>query len=159
MSLVEIIDDLVTHNDFKENVKYLTKTFLPGQVIQEQGTMPVHIYLIKKGKVNLSINCINHYSSHYEVLHPTLISIGPGEFVCELSLFEKTLSPTDVIAAEDCDVVEFEIESLKCFLEKHPEIAYYFMLEIIKSHSIQIRHAEKAIGVLYAWGLHVHHID
>lgn len=155
--MLDIIQELLNNPTFKRQVKYSTKLFHANEKILEQGKPREYVYLIKKGKVRISISS---QEIKEQFLHPGIIELGPDSTFGEFGLFDnQPLASADVTAITDCELIVIDIITFRDYLDKNPDIGYKISLKILSSLINRIHHYDKTILTLYGWGMKAHKLD
>lgn len=154
--MFHVLHQLLADPTFKEKVKFKSIEFKANDKILEQGKSHVSVYLIKSGKVRVVIHAEVKESSP---MRPGIADLGVNDVFGEFGLFDNLPASADVIAVDDSELVEIDIPSLKKYLESNPEIAYQFLVTMINTLVGRLRHADKTIFTLYAWGMKAHKLD
>lgn len=104
-----------------------------GEVLVPEGTSDNHLYAIVGG--NLAV--VRGAGTAQAV---TLFTLGPGDFVGEMSFIDATPHYASLVADGPTRVFGLERERLEALLQSHPEIVYRVMRAIIRTvHVIQRR--------------------
>lgn len=155
--MLAIIRQLLDDPTFKSQVKFTHQFYLANQKILEQGKRREHIYIIKKGKVKVSISS-NKEEEKY--VHPGVCELGPDETFGEFGLFEdKPFASADVIAITDCQLTAIDIPSFRNYLNNNPEVGYQILLAILNMLIKLLHHSDQTILSLYVWGMKAHKLD
>jgi len=105
----------------------------PGEVLVEEGTSDDHLYVLVRG----SLGVIRNAGSADAV---TLLTLGTGDLVGELSFLDGTPHYAALVALEPARVFGLERGKLESLLHSHPEIVYRVMRAIVRTvHAIQRR--------------------
>lgn len=153
--MYNLIKSLFENPQFKSQVKYAIKKYEANDKILEQGKEHPNLFLIKNGKVRVIVNAEDREST---VIHPGIANLGDDDIFGEFALFDDLPASADVIALDESELVEIDIKSFQKFLETNPQFGYQFYKEILQSLVKRLRHADKAIFNLYAWGMQAHHL-
>jgi CRP/FNR family cyclic AMP-dependent transcriptional regulator len=93
--------------------------FNKGDVIVEEDTRERVLYLIKSGRVTISLS-----PPGSEETRGTLTSCTPGNVFGELSFIDGARRSTWVIALDDVEVYQIRWESFNGIIQNKPEIGY-----------------------------------
>ncbi len=127
-----------------------------GEVIIVEGADDRCVYLIEGGVARVSERVEIEGAKH---IQPGLCDLGAGAIVGELSLYESGPRSASVVAIEPCDVLVFDAEQLSTYLDQHPERGYIVLKDLFAVLNSRLRHADRRLGSLFAWGLKAHGID
>jgi CRP/FNR family transcriptional regulator, cyclic AMP receptor protein len=152
-----VLLSLLGNPSFQTQVKYITCKFNPNQKILEQGKMHPSIYIIKSGKVRVTVKTEKNQDPL--LLHPGIVELGPDEIFGEFGLIDDLPASADVTAIIESELIEIDIPSLRTYLETNPQEGYRVFLDMLQSLVKRLRHADKAIVNLYAWGIKAHQLD
>ncbi len=94
-----------------------------NQVIVREGDQDQSIYLIGQGSANVFLKGPNDQ----DVL---LSSMGKGDLIGEMALFEHKKRSATVIATEPCILLEFNGQEFIKLLQVHPEICFKLLVKL-----------------------------
>lgn len=154
--MFDVLLQLLEDPAFKEQVKFTSRQFKINDKILEQGQSHVSVYLIKSGKVRVVVHAEIKDSSP---MRPGIADLGANDVFGEFGLFDSMPASADVIAVDDCELIEIDIPALKIYLDNNPKIAYQFLVAMINTLVSRLRHADKTIFTLYSWGMKAHKLD
>lgn len=154
--MIDVLLRLLDDPAFKEKVKFSSRQFKTNDKILEQGQPHGCVYLIKSGKVRVVVHAEIKDSSP---MRPGIADLGANDVFGEFGLFDNMPASAEVIAVDDCELIEIDIPSLKIFLDSNPTMAYQFLVAMINTLVSRLRHADKTIFTLYSWGMKAHKLD
>lgn len=154
--MFEKLQSLLNDSSFQSNVIHRTKKFNPNDKILIQGEMHPCIYLIKSGKVRI---VVSGDLEEKKMLRPGVNELGQDDIFGEFGIFDDSPASADVIAITKTELIEIDIASFKKYLQDNPKIGYEIFLEMLKILVQRLRHADKTIVNLFAWGIKAHQID
>ena len=153
--LIETLQSLITDQKFNEMVHHKVIIFKADQKILSQDQEHSSIYLIQEGRVRVVMN--KALTDH--TLRPGIADLGINEILGELSLFDDLPASADVVALQECKLLEIDIPSFQAFLKKNPKIGYQVYHDILLALVKRLRQSDKAILHLYEWGMRAHKLD
>jgi len=130
--------------------------FLAEQPILAEGATGSFLYLIESGRVRITTRIELKGRRH---IRPGLRDLGPGDVLGELALFDDAPQITSAVTVEDTELLEFEVEDLLAYLDRHPDQGYVFLQRLLQSLTRHLRQADLRLKSLFAWGLEAHGID
>lgn len=152
----KLLSEVIQHKDYKCKLKHLTKKYKATETIMEQGKLYPSIYLIKSGKVRVVV----HASiKEHSCLRPGIDELGEDNIVGEFHLEDDLPSRADIIAMTDCELIEIDVKSLRDLIDYNPQIGSRILVIMIKSLTKQLHHANRALYVIYSWGMKAHNLD
>lgn len=104
----------------------------PGTQIVKQDERGDAMYLVIEGEVRVRM----FISGKSET---TLVTLGPGEFFGEMSLFDEGPRSADVIANKESVLLKISSESFARLVKEAPQFAAPFLLAMGKSLAARIR--------------------
>jgi uncharacterized membrane protein len=105
-----------------------------GQIIFREGDEPLAMYVVRSGKVAVSV-----WTADNEEL--TLSSLGPGDFFGEVSLFDGSRRTATIKAVEPVELLEIGREDFFNLLRVKPDIAF----AILNVMASRLRNANQLI--------------
>lgn len=154
--MFEIISALLEDSDFQKKVKFSTKNFNANDKILVQGEKHPTFFLIKSGSVRVTVTTqIKEDTS----LRPGVADLGPNDIFGEFGLFDDLPASADVSSIKESELLEIDILSFRAYLDQNPQIGYKIYHELVQTLVKRLRHADKVIYNLYAWGIKAHQLD
>ncbi len=141
----EIIKDLKRNKLFKnlseeilrEIAPYINlREFKKGRVIFFEGDPGRHLYLVKKGKLEV-------YKKNNKGEEILLASFGTGDFLGEMALIEESTRSATCRAVEDSELLLFSHRAFQDLMEERPKAAAKLILEIARVLSKRLRNIKK----------------
>lgn len=108
--------------------------FRKGDVIVEEDARERELYIIKSGRVTISLA---HPGS--EEARGTLTNCTPGQVFGELSFIDGARRSTWVIALDDVEVLQIRWESFSGIIQSKPEIGYRVMSNLARVIADRLR--------------------
>jgi CRP-like cAMP-binding protein len=105
-----------------------------GQVIVEEDARERELYIIKSGRVNISLS-----PPGSEEVRGTLTKCTPGQVFGELGFIDGARRSTWVTALEDVEVYQIRWESFSGIIQGKPEIGYRVMSNIARVIADRLR--------------------
>lgn len=156
IAMLDIILQLLNDDEFNSSVKFSLLKFKPQDKILVQGTVHQKLFLIKSGKVRVIVSTEFEGKTQFR---PGIADLGPNDIFGEFGLLDELPASADVNAVIDSELIEIDIPSLKDYLDTHPEIGYKILTSMGKTLVTRLRHADKTIINLYAWGMKANKLD
>ena len=130
----EVFKGLVT--DDLEQIATICKParFNKGDVIVEEDARERELYIIKSGRVNISLSPPGSQETR-----GTLTSCKPGQVFGELSFIDGARRSTWVIALDDVEVYQIRWESFSGLIQSKPEIGYRVMSNLARVIADRLR--------------------
>jgi len=152
-----VLLDIVENNDaFKKRVKHKFFKLMSNEILINQNEEHHEFYLIKSGKVAVVSKAD---LENKKQIKPGLSELGAGETVGEFCLFDDAPASATVSTVTDCEICEIDGESFHQFLKENPDIGTEILWEMLTKLVSRIRHGNKAVVELLAWGLKAHKLD
>lgn len=85
-----------------------------GAAILEQGQVPDGLYVVLRGRVNL----VRPGGGHRDLI---LMTVGPGDVIGEMCVFDRMQSATAAIAAVPVEILRIPAEVVAAHLRREPE--------------------------------------
>ena len=108
--------------------------FNKGEVIVEEDARERELYIIKSGRVTISLS-----PPGSEEVRGTLTNCTPGQVFGELSFIDGARRSTWVIALDDVEVLQIRWESFSGIILSKPEIGYKVMSNIARVIADRLR--------------------
>ena len=105
-----------------------------GEVIVEEDARERELYIIKSGRVSISLS-----PPGSEEVRGTLTKCTPGQVFGELSFIDGARRSTWVIALDDVEVYQIRWESFSGIIQRKPEIGYRVMSNIARVIADRLR--------------------
>jgi CRP-like cAMP-binding protein len=105
-----------------------------GQVIVEEDARERELYIIKSGRVNISLSPPGSGE-----VRGTLTKCTPGQVFGELSFIDGARRSTWVTALDDVEVYQIRWESFSGIIQSKPEIGYRVMSNIARVIADRLR--------------------
>lgn len=154
--MFEILRSLLNDSTFKTQVKHETKNFNANQKILLEGKPHTNFYLIKNGKVRVSVT---GEIEGKQPVHPGIMELGPDDVFGEFGIFDSSPASADVIAISDIELIEVDIQSFKTFLEANPQIGYKILLDLFTTLVTRLKQSNNKVLNLFKWGIKAHQMD
>lgn len=116
--------------------------FMPGAIICQKDAPGDSMYLIKSGKVQISLP-----TDQGDVV---LAELGPGKFFGEMSLLDKAPRSANVNAIENTELYILTRKHIAYLMDKEPKIAAKMMLAMSRILSARIRVMDERIQDSFA---------
>jgi CRP-like cAMP-binding protein len=130
--------------------------FSVNDTIVSEGMDDRRLYLIEKGRARVT-GRVALADGRY--IQPGLCDLGPGEIFGELSLFDVCSRSASVIALDDVEALEFDVQALEGYLDAHPAQGYIVLKDVQKILTTRLRQTDRRWEQFFAWGLKEHGID
>lgn len=126
--------------------KMTVEDYPKGKFIFREGEPASCIYLVHKGKVEVSKTTTDGWKQRLAVL-------GENHFFGELSVVEhKKMHGADTVALDDCEVYEVTADDLRSLEQTDPGIAYKIMRTIARVSSKNLHSMnEKLLKLLISY--------
>lgn len=108
--------------------------FNNGDVIVEEDARERELYIIKSGRVTISLS-----PPGIEEVRGTLTSCTPGQVFGELSFIDGARRSTWVIALDDVEVLQIRWESFSGIIQSKPNIGYKVMSNLARVIADRLR--------------------
>jgi len=108
--------------------------FNRGEVIVEEDVRERELYIIKSGRVNISLS-----PPGSQEVRGTLTRCAPGQVFGELSFIDGARRSTWVTALEDVEVFQIRWESFNGIVKAKPEIGYRVMTNLARVIADRLR--------------------
>jgi CRP-like cAMP-binding protein len=109
--LIGLIEDALTGNKSRP-VQLEPKVFMKGEIIFQEGDPSGSIFLVKTGKLRV-----------YKIkdgVEKNIATIGQNELVGEMAFVDKKPRSANVMAEEDCALIELPIADVNSYLSTQP---------------------------------------
>jgi CRP-like cAMP-binding protein len=151
-----VIPELLASPDFRRAVDWRRRPFAAGEVIVQEGQLDRSLFLIEEGSADVVCDVWLEDDKH---IRPGIWVLGPGDLFGELVLFDQRPRAASVVARTPGRVVAIDAESLRAFLDGHPELGYRLLKELFALLTERLRRANQRLESVFAWGLRAHGID
>ncbi|MDI6740696.1 MAG: cyclic nucleotide-binding domain-containing protein [Candidatus Edwardsbacteria bacterium] len=118
------------------------ESFMPGVLIAQKDTPGDSMFLIKSGKVQISLPV-----DQTDVI---LAELGPGKFFGEMSLLDKAPRSANCVALEQTEIFVITRKHIAYLVEKDPKIAAKMMLAMARILSARIRVLNERIQAIFS---------
>ena len=112
------------------------KTYLKNSTLFVEGMTGEILYLIQKGKVE-----ITHKDAKGE--EKVLAALGPGEFLGEMSLIDNRPRTATARAGEDLTLLVMTKKAFNTLMEKYPGAALKVVMVFLKTANERLRKANE----------------
>lgn len=154
--MLAIIQKLLLEEEFQSQVKYVFRKFQPNDRILSEGAEHENMYVIQSGKVRVHVSGVAGKSAN---IHPGIADLGPENIFGEVNLFDNGAACADVIAVTETELIEIEAKSFRDYLDRHPDVGYRVLNEIMKIFIKRMKDSNKKIIHLLEWGIQARNID
>lgn len=154
--MLTIIQNLLSNQEFQSQVKCVFRKFQPNDRILNEGTKHENLYVIQCGRVRVHVSGVAGKSAN---IHPGIAELGPGNIFGEVNLFDSEAACADVIAITETELIEIEATSFRDYLDRHPDVGYSILKEIMKIFIKRMKDSNKKIIYLLEWGIQARKID
>ena len=151
-----LIPELLRDPDFQRAVEWRRQPFAAGEVIVKEGQLDRSLYLIEDGSADVVCDVWLEDDRH---IRPGIWVLGPGDLFGELVLFDQRPRAASVVARTPGRVVAIDADSLREFLDAHPDVGYRLLKELLALLTERLRRANQRLESVFAWGLRAHGID
>jgi CRP-like cAMP-binding protein len=151
-----LIPELLLAPDFQRAVEWRRQSFAAGEVIVQEGQHDRFLYLIEEGSADVVCDVWLEDDRH---IRPGIWVLGPGDLFGELVLFDQRPRAASVVARTPGRLVAIDADSLRDFLDAHPEVGYRLLKELFALLTERLRRANQRLESVFAWGLRAHGID
>jgi CRP-like cAMP-binding protein len=103
------------------------KHFARDELIAKESEHGDSLYMILSGRVDISVSLAGAKETE------KIASLNEGELVGEMVLLGKTRRSANIKSKEAVDVLEWKIDKLLNYFEKHNNVGYLFMRNIAAS--------------------------
>lgn len=148
--------DLLGHPDFKEGVLWHMRRLPANCTVFAAGDPGREVFLMLSGRVRVVGNVD---LDEQRTLHPGFSELSAGQCFGELPLFDGEARSATVVTLSECELAVMDGDQLMAFLDRHPELGYPLLKELIHSMVGRLRRANSRVFSLFAWGLKVRGID
>lgn len=151
-----LIPELLLDPDFQRAVEWRRQSFAVGEVIVQEGQLDRSVYLIEEGSADVVCDVWLEDDRH---IRPGIWVLGPGDLFGEMVLFDQRPRAASVVARTPGRLVAIDAESLRGFLDSHPDVGYRLLKELFALLTERLRRANQRLESVFAWGLRAHGID
>jgi CRP-like cAMP-binding protein len=151
-----LIPELLLDPDFQRAVEWRRQSFSAGEVIVQEGQHDRSLYLIEDGSADVVCDVWLEDDRH---IRPGIWVLGPGDLFGELVLFDQRPRAASVVARTPGRLVAIDADSLRGYLDAHPEVGYRLLKELFALLTERLRRANQRLESVFAWGLRAHGID
>lgn len=152
----ESLPALLSHPDFVEGRHWSREAFQANQAILEEGKAGSKIYLVLSGRVRV-LGAVNLGEDRR--IRPGFFDLGAGEIFGELAMFDREPRSASVVAITDCELAALDGDGLLDFLDRHPDIGYRVLKDLVSTLVVRLRKTNRKLFSLMAWGLKAHGLD
>lgn len=154
--MTAILRTLLDHPEFREGRDWYRERLPPGRAVFEEGTRGREVYLVLAGAVRV----VGDVELDEERrIHPGICDLTEGAIFGELALFDEQPRSARVETLRETELAVLEGEALLRFFDRHPEVGYGFLKELLGVVVSRLRQTNKKLASLLVWGLRVHQID
>ncbi len=150
------LKNLLNHNEFVENIHWKTKQFDVNQTIIVEGDSHQQIFVVLDGCLMVSGDM---EMAGGKRMSPGLYKLNKGEEFGHFCFFDDQPHCATVKTITSCKLAIVDVQKLKIFFEKHPEIGYLIIQSWMAALLPRLREGNKRIVNLLGWGLKAHNID
>lgn len=151
-----VLPELLARPDFQRAVDWRRRPFAAGEVIVQEGQLDRSLFLLEEGSADVVCDVWLEDARH---IRPGIWVLGPGDLFGEMVLFDQGPRAASVVARTPGRVVAIDAESLRAFLDGHPELGYRLLQELFGLLTERLRRANQRLESVFAWGLRAHGID
>lgn len=142
----ELFSDLA----FKEQVSWKLELFNPKEVIIQEGGKSRNVYMVISGAVHVSSDIALDKENKRNV---GIAKLAENEIFGELSMFDDMPHNASVTAESQCEIAVIESQSLRRFLDQHPDHGYHVMRDIVDLLVKRMRHNNIRSSSILGWYL------
>ena len=136
LSEIEIFSDLQPEELRKVGWMLHTRSYLPGEVIVQQGAPGVGMYIIQAGSARVELETPDGAHIH-------LATLGEQQFFGEMSLLDGAPRAASVVAAERTHALGFFRADLMGLMEHAPRLGFKIVWRL---NSIMARRLNETLG-------------
>jgi len=154
--LKELIQQLISDQDFVENIAWKRRHFCNNELIINEGDEGVAIYFVEQGKllVNVQVNLDNQRN-----IQQGVSELNVGDIFGEMCLQGAIIRTASVKAISEGVLLEINAIELKLYLDRHPALGYSMYKKMFDLLVQRLSRANDRIESLFAWGLKAHGIE
>ncbi|PCI22169.1 MAG: hypothetical protein COB62_01905 [Piscirickettsiaceae bacterium] len=141
---------ILQHPSFKQPEHWQIETFMANETILVEGGSNACIYLIFDGSARVTANIQLDKNT---TIHPGFSDVKKHDVFGELAFIDQQPHSTSIVAITDCKIARINNDSLKAFLENHPDYGLAFYKELSKTLTVRLRKTNTKAFSLLAWGL------
>jgi len=153
----QTLKKLLDHNEFLENFQWKTRQFDANQTVIVEGESHQQIFVVLKGCLMVSGDI--EIANGKQRISPGLYKLKEGEEFGHFCFFDNHPHCATVKTITSCQLAIVDVEKLKLFFEKHPDIGYMIVQSWMAALLPRLREGNKRIVNLLSWGLKAHNID
>lgn len=150
------LEQLLDHPEFIKLNGWHKEQYEAGETIIREGDCDTRIFLILKGQAQVEARVT---LEDEKVIRPGFFKIGEKEIFGELAMFDNQPRSASVTATKKSTIAVIDGEKLLTFFDRHPDIGYKVLFEIIPVLTDRLRNSNKKTFSLFAWGLKAHGIE
>lgn len=150
------LENVLHHPTFNQLNGWIEESHQPGDTIIREDENDTRIFLILDGSAQVESRIT---LADDKTIKPGFFKLKKGDIFGELAIFDKQPRSATVTALKECRIAVIDGEILLNFFEKHPEIGYRVLHEIIPVLTERLRNSNKKTFSLLAWGLKAHGIE
>jgi sulfate permease, SulP family len=113
----------------------------PGEPIFRQGDAGDEIFLVRRGRVRVSLRLGAEDESH-------LATFGRGDTFGEIAFLDRGLRSADAVALTGVDLFVLSRQRFDELAERHPRLGTHFFEALARSLALRLRQADAEISVL-----------
>jgi CRP-like cAMP-binding protein len=151
-----VIPELLARPDFQRIVEWRRQPFAVGETIVQEGQNDRLLYWIEEGSADVICDVWLEDDRH---VRPGIWVLGPGDLFGELVLFDQRPRAASVVGRTPGRVVAIDADSLRSYLDSHPDLGYRLLKELFALLTERLRRANQRLESVFAWGLRAHGID
>ncbi|WJW74479.1 cyclic nucleotide-binding domain-containing protein [Thiohalobacter sp. IOR34] len=154
--MVKSLLDLLEEPAFAEGEFWQRRRYGPNQVLFREGEPGSELFVLLAGAVRVTGDLDLEAGRH---IHPGVCDLQAGAVFGEVVLFDAGPRSATVTTLEASEVAVIDGDRLLAFFERHPEIGYPVLRQLMAVMVQRLRQTNKKVLALLAWGLKVHDID
>lgn len=154
--MVQSLQSLLQNPEFTEGEYWHRADYPANHVLFQAGATGSEVYVLIKGQVRITGDVSLDDSRR---IRPGVCDLQQGAVFGELALFDAGPRSATVTTLTPVTVAVIDGRRLLQFFDRHPEIGYRVLREIIQVVVDRLRHTNEKVWSLLAWGLKAHAID
>ena len=156
MTAGSALQQVLRHPECAEGIVWTRRRVASQEVVFRQGEDAREVYIVLSGLVqvvgDVELNQARKIQSGF-------FELGSGAIFGELALFDRKPRSASVMAVSDSELAVIDGDALLAFFDRHPEIGYSVLREMMTVMIERLRKTNKKLFSLFAWGLKAHDID
>ncbi len=152
----QTLKDLLNHNEFVENYHWKTRQFDANQAVIVEGESHQQIFVVLNGRLMVSGDM---EIADGKRISPGLYQLKQGEEFGHFGFFDNQPHCATVKTITPCELAIVDVEKLKLFFEKHPDVGYMIVQSWMAALLPRLREGNRRVVNLLGWGLKAHNID